>query len=374
MGRHYAELRITKGRCVCLSAYDYGRKLDCDQGIAIVSINGYSQNGFWVIDVTVPVSPHILTEVLTRDDIGGLAVRDGWLVLSTYDEALLVYDISQPASPQYVTRLELDFWPSHMTWHQDYLLATASNSDVLYAISLSAEAEHISIERIDLPVEISGFVVRDCSIYSNTHWEVRILEAGEPLCSGSFGEIMRGRSSSGAFDVLLVGDYFYSVGNVLNVHDVRNISSTMYIGNASYGTNRGVVLHNHLALCGPGAAVTVAPLHCADPHEIADAVASAVDSNVPEYADVLFATPNPFNPQTTIHFNLPRRTTVELRVYDLTGRIVRVLADDEVYSAGNHSVVWRGLDETGRAMPSGTYLVRLQTDDGVRSRKVSLIR
>jgi len=94
----------------------------------------------------------------------------------------------------------------------------------------------------------------------------------------------------------------------------------------------------------------------------------------PARAVLLPIQPNPFNPQTTVLFDLPRTMVVELAVYDLTGRLVRVLAADEVYSAGSHSVGWRGLDTQGRAMPSGTYLVRLQSEDGVQSRKVSLIR
>jgi hypothetical protein len=83
--------------------------------------------------------------------------------------------------------------------------------------------------------------------------------------------------------------------------------------------------------------------------------------------------PNPFNPQTTITFALDRPQQAEVAVYDLTGRMLGVLADRS-YSAGDHSVVWNGKDAMGRAVPSGTYVVRLSTETDVQSRKVMLLR
>ena len=60
-------------------------------------------------------------------------------------------------------------------------------------------------------------------------------------------------------------------------------------------------------------------------------------------------------------------------MYDLTGKLLDVLADSSL-DGGYHSVVWNGRDTQGHAMPSGTYLVRLETELGVQARKVSLVR
>ena len=59
---------------------------------------------------------------------------------------------------------------------------------------------------------------------------------------------------------------------------------------------------------------------------------------------LLPAVPNPFNPQTTIRFDLSSEMTVNLCVYDVGGRLVDVLLNDEVGSAGLNEVVWRGRD------------------------------
>ncbi len=70
--------------------------------------------------------------------------------------------------------------------------------------------------------------------------------------------------------------------------------------------------------------------------------------------------PNPFNPQTTIAYTLPGTEQVRLQVYDLAGRLVRVLRNGSTEEAGLHEVVWDGRDSKGRAVSSGTFLYRLE--------------
>jgi hypothetical protein len=83
--------------------------------------------------------------------------------------------------------------------------------------------------------------------------------------------------------------------------------------------------------------------------------------------------PNPFNPQTTISFSLPRTEGVEIGIYDLTGRRLTVLAHRS-FAAGTHALSWNGRDSRGHSMASGTYFVRLVTASEVSTRKVMLIR
>jgi len=83
--------------------------------------------------------------------------------------------------------------------------------------------------------------------------------------------------------------------------------------------------------------------------------------------------PNPFNPQTTISFSLGREGRAEVGVFDVSGRRVTVLAD-RTFTAGTHTLTWNGCDAQGRAVPSGTYVVRLETESDVGARKVILIR
>ena len=80
--------------------------------------------------------------------------------------------------------------------------------------------------------------------------------------------------------------------------------------------------------------------------------------------------PNPFNPQTVIHYALPSAGPVRLRLYDVQGRLVRTLVDG-VQASGPQEVTWDGRDRSGRPMASGTYFARLE--QGVQHQVKSLV-
>ena len=69
--------------------------------------------------------------------------------------------------------------------------------------------------------------------------------------------------------------------------------------------------------------------------------------------------PNPFNPGTTIRFELKEGSAVSVEVFDLTGQRVRTLADLGPLVAGHYEVAWDGRDERGEAVASGVYLYAL---------------
>ncbi len=83
--------------------------------------------------------------------------------------------------------------------------------------------------------------------------------------------------------------------------------------------------------------------------------------------------PNPFNPRTTVSFILARNGHVTLRVYSLDGRRVATLIDEDM-TAGPHELQWSGLDDQGRAVSSGTYLVRLVAPDVSSSERITLLK
>jgi hypothetical protein len=86
--------------------------------------------------------------------------------------------------------------------------------------------------------------------------------------------------------------------------------------------------------------------------------------------------PNPFNPSTTIQYLIPvgRGTLpVKVFVYDLRGRLVRKLVDEDKPS-GRHQVHWDGRGEQGEVVSSGVYLYRIDTGKFISTRKMVLIR
>jgi hypothetical protein len=97
------------------------------------------------------------------------------------------------------------------------------------------------------------------------------------------------------------------------------------------------------------------------------------DDDHPVTSVSLAAVPNPFGPETSLHFSLPRDGRVDLKIYDVAGRLVRTLASGS-RPAGDNAVRWSGKDDSGRAVASGTYFARLVFDDKVEIRTLTLVR
>jgi hypothetical protein len=79
--------------------------------------------------------------------------------------------------------------------------------------------------------------------------------------------------------------------------------------------------------------------------------------------------PNPFNPSTVLSFELPTRGDVSLEIYDVLGRRVASLLSNRTLPAGRHEHVF-----DAHNLASGTYLVRLTSNNLVRNQKILLIK
>jgi hypothetical protein len=85
------------------------------------------------------------------------------------------------------------------------------------------------------------------------------------------------------------------------------------------------------------------------------------------------ARPNPFSSETELCFTLARSTRVTLSIYDVGGRLVRRLVDEE-RGAEQYTVTWAGRGTDGRPLPAGVYFSQLVAGDYVQARKVILLR
>jgi len=95
--------------------------------------------------------------------------------------------------------------------------------------------------------------------------------------------------------------------------------------------------------------------------------------NQPDRNNLAQNYPNPFNPNTTISFSLKESGMVTLHVFDVSGQLIRTLAD-KFYPAGTHSVIWNGRDSGGNRVASGVYFFRLTTGNYSKTRKMILLR
>lgn len=108
-------------------------------------------------------------------------------------------------------------------------------------------------------------------------------------------------------------------------------------------------------------------------YTIGDGGTGVGDGEMPGRAALRQNSPNPFNPVTTIRYELPIPARVTLDIHDASGRLVRRLAAGEERAAGEHTALWDGHDEAGQRVGSGVYFYRLLSSGEVLTRKMLLV-
>ena len=84
--------------------------------------------------------------------------------------------------------------------------------------------------------------------------------------------------------------------------------------------------------------------------------------------------PNPFNPLTTIYFELPEAARVRLQVYDISGRLVRTLVNGDSMGAGRQDVMWNGKDDSGQQVSAGVYFYHLNAGSFSDTKRMTLVK
>ncbi|MCX6133932.1 MAG: T9SS type A sorting domain-containing protein [Ignavibacteriales bacterium] len=96
-------------------------------------------------------------------------------------------------------------------------------------------------------------------------------------------------------------------------------------------------------------------------------------ASVPNTFELQQNYPNPFNPTTTIRYSVPVQGRVRLRVFDLIGREVAALVDEDEVS-GNYVVDWHGTDNFGSPLASGVYFYKLEGSGRQVTKKMLLLK
>lgn len=100
---------------------------------------------------------------------------------------------------------------------------------------------------------------------------------------------------------------------------------------------------------------------------------SGGSDDLPAVTAMLVPYPNPFNPGTTLAFDLANASHARLEIFDVRGRRITRLHDGEL-AAGRHEFPWQGRDSRGRAVAAGVYLVRFQGDQVTQHHRMTLVR
>ncbi len=97
------------------------------------------------------------------------------------------------------------------------------------------------------------------------------------------------------------------------------------------------------------------------------------ERQLPKSALLHLIAPNPFNPSTTISYEIPQTERVNIHIVDVRGRQVKALLNEEA-SVGSYEISWSGVNEDGVPVDSGVYVVIMVVGNEVQTQKISLVR
>ena len=98
-----------------------------------------------------------------------------------------------------------------------------------------------------------------------------------------------------------------------------------------------------------------------------------INSVLPKQMVLYPAFPNPFNPVTTLRYNLPEDGMVNITIYDMMGRIVRTLENSK-QAAGFKSIQWNATNDAGQTVSAGLYLFSINSRDFRQTKKIIFLK
>jgi hypothetical protein len=84
--------------------------------------------------------------------------------------------------------------------------------------------------------------------------------------------------------------------------------------------------------------------------------------------------PNPFNPSTKINFSIPLKKKISITVYDMLGKEVKTLVNNEEFAKGNYEATWDGTNNFGSKVASGNYIATMKFGNFSKSIKMQLLK
>ena len=83
--------------------------------------------------------------------------------------------------------------------------------------------------------------------------------------------------------------------------------------------------------------------------------------------------PNPFNPSTTIYFELANESSVQINIFNIRGQLIKTLVND-IYPAGTFKTEWNGTDTNNRNVASGIYFYQMKTESYTSTRRMIILK
>ena len=351
-----------------VSGTGHGLCLDGSRVLWVGTAGGSAPGGqMTIVDVGDPDHPSILGGVSLPSFASDVAVAGPFAFAITGIEGVLTVDISDPAEPALVGACDIPGYTRSIAiaWPLAYVGSTD-----FYILDLEDPASPQTVGFVDTPGFAEFVAIADGLAFAADPWAgVSVIDVSEPTAPVLVGSLA---TPGGVRALDYAAPYLYVADTMAGVMvvDVSEPSDPRVIGLANLPSppTDFAVAGSVIFVSAGEAGVYLASADCGIVAGAPDPMGQALPG-----APLVRVYPNPFNPMTTVYFTLDRPQLVQVAVHDLSGRLVRVLAEGR-QEAGTHEVSWQGTDGAGRAMPSGTYLLRVKSEQDVQSQKITLVR
>jgi hypothetical protein len=325
-------------------------------------------SGIRLVDVSDPAAPFHLGWINALNNPRDMFLHDDLLFIADYSNGLIITDVSDPTAPQFVGRGDTPDWAYGVDVEGDYAFL-ADNTSGLQVLDISSPGNPVTVGSValaDFAMDVE--VVGHLAYVPINRRGLAIIDVTLPTAPV---EIQRVSLPNDAVAIKISGSVAYvaCTGGGLVLVDISDTANARAIGCLpSRGSTNDLALSDtHVFLADGEGGLAVTAKQCVEATPVFDSAALPGSTRL----DGVY--PNPLNPRTIISFTMVEAGPMSLRVFDLAGRLVRVL-EEGVRGSRSHQVVWDGRDDAGRMVASAPYIVRLQAGGVEENKKVLLVR
>ena len=342
---------------------------DSVRGVAVNGSRAYVTNGypgFFVIDISDLSAPAEIGNFDTAGWASGVAINGDFAYLGDGSRGLLILDISDPNNPEKVGEFNTG----------GFAYDVKVVGDLAYVADWDGGLRIFDVSDPSAPSEKGDFYIggnvrsvtvdtnNNLAYLANGYLGLRILDVSNPASPVEVGFI---DTDDFAHWVAVDDIYVYVADwhNGLRIFDVSNPAvpfERAYYSNGGYASS--VAVNELLAYVADNSGLHIVR-HDLFASNIQDSIGYSL--NLSNY-------PNPFNPITTIRFELLQATVVGLSIFDMSGRQIRRLVCEEYLEMGGHRKIWYGDDDSGRQMPSGVYFYRLEAGNFTETKRMVFLK
>ncbi|MDP8207559.1 MAG: T9SS type A sorting domain-containing protein [Candidatus Electryonea clarkiae] len=322
---------------------------------------------------------------LTENDVACISY-DNWRAGRGY---FLLYDLADPYHPSQAHNMFDGF-------RYQAIICMTSQNNILYLIDINYPQPHLLALDLTFPDAPDTLDILNSRGYNNISiagnnlylatvhlgeehtTEITIIDADDPEDLTIINRIWHNnlyydtRLYSTHGSMILTSRHpwyennFSGTISIFDTSDPLDLHLTGYYETANPATS--LEIYDHYLLVPQGRWFQIL-----DAYDAGVSVEKPVSLELPHNLELHPTYPNPFNSYTLINFEIPKPCHAELAVFNLTGRLVKVLSEGTL-SAGRYQETWDGCDLTGNEAASGIYFVKLSNGYESRIEKTVLIR